>query len=751
MSATFSSAASAASDVSSALTDERTAAVGLSDPRYAEGRRRKLDLINPLRGTGAQIDLDLPVIAVLGSQSAGKSSLIEAISGITLPRAAGTCTRCPTECFLSYSVEPWRCVVTLHMVVDEYGKSLGTSRTIPFGEPMFRKSEVTERIRRAQRAILNPRIDPLNFLIVNVEESEENQLSFSANSVCLQICGRDVDDLSFVDLPGLIPGGDPVDSALVQSLAEMYITKPSCIILLTVTCETDYENQGSHRLAAKFDAQGSRTIGVLTKPDRIPAGEEDRWLTLIKDEAGIPWYSVKNPGSQAISNGISWEVARAEEREYYSQTPPWSELDWVYRQRLGTDKLTRCLSDILSQLISRRLPELQNELDSLLNKTTDAIARLPKPPPDEPVAEILRLVSRFTRAVEKQIEGTPSPEGLLQGLREPQATFQTVIRKTAPDFRPHKRPGRDDETPPATVPGFLANEEVGGDFVPENDSKAIFVDDVMKRAEMAVTRELPNNYPFLVKKEYISAIVRFWDAPSKRLFEITKKTLVTQVMAVVEDHFGQFVEGGLKQRVTNIIQKYISTIAEDTVRRIDFVLQSEREPFTRNVHYFMDYRAKFLAFYKGNRQENGFVKNLTESEQGGNEGLAASLGKAISGLAELGLHGVQPDSLTRLLPSDPMEAAVEIMADVRAYFQVAYKRFVDNVPMTIDQTLLRGLSSGLEGALFNGLGVNGPKGYENCRRLLQEPPDVMERRKELQKRQDRLLSAKDELEMVFAV
>ena len=40
-----------------------------------------------------QLDIDLPQIAVIGNQSAGKSSLIEAISGITLPREAGTCTR----------------------------------------------------------------------------------------------------------------------------------------------------------------------------------------------------------------------------------------------------------------------------------------------------------------------------------------------------------------------------------------------------------------------------------------------------------------------------------------------------------------------------------------------------------------------------------------------------------------------------------------------------------------------------------
>jgi ABC-type uncharacterized transport system ATPase subunit len=43
--------------------------------------------------TSVQIDIDLPQIVVIGAQSAGKSSLIDSISGITVPRTAGTCTR----------------------------------------------------------------------------------------------------------------------------------------------------------------------------------------------------------------------------------------------------------------------------------------------------------------------------------------------------------------------------------------------------------------------------------------------------------------------------------------------------------------------------------------------------------------------------------------------------------------------------------------------------------------------------------
>jgi hypothetical protein len=71
-----------------------------------------------------------------------------------------------------------------------------------FGPPIFSKSQVTERIRRAQCAILNPRTPHANFLEASPEVLEKRELSFSSNSVCLEISGKDVDDLSFVDLPG---------------------------------------------------------------------------------------------------------------------------------------------------------------------------------------------------------------------------------------------------------------------------------------------------------------------------------------------------------------------------------------------------------------------------------------------------------------------------------------------------------------------------------------------------------------------
>ena len=75
-------------------------------------------------------------------------------------------------------------------------------RTIVFGDPIFEKPLVTDRIRRAQCAILNPSTPFPTFLEDSSDALEARELSFSLNSVCLEIRGRDDDDLSFVDLPG---------------------------------------------------------------------------------------------------------------------------------------------------------------------------------------------------------------------------------------------------------------------------------------------------------------------------------------------------------------------------------------------------------------------------------------------------------------------------------------------------------------------------------------------------------------------
>src|SRR5271156_236333 len=130
--------------------------VSLGDTGYGSLSRGKLnDIVKSLRDCGTEELIKLPKIAVIGNQSAGKSSLIEAISRIKVPRASGTCTRCPMEVALSRSdVEQWKCKVSLRFEHDSVpeGKSMGTH----FFAETCHRDNVPLILRRAQLAILNP-------------------------------------------------------------------------------------------------------------------------------------------------------------------------------------------------------------------------------------------------------------------------------------------------------------------------------------------------------------------------------------------------------------------------------------------------------------------------------------------------------------------------------------------------------------------------------------------------------------------
>ena len=188
----------------------------------------------------------------------------------------------------------------LRKTFDENGEPLGAVTDIPFGPIITDKEDVEERIRRAQRAILNPRTPHEHFFSgADEDPAGGSELSFSKNCVCLELSGPDLTDLSFCDLPGTCPrwyfmitslnrseglivnvsqDGNDSDIELVRDLVKSYIIKPSCLILLTVTCESkfpdalqtalaltfysaDFENQGAHRMAKQYDPDGERTIG----------------------------------------------------------------------------------------------------------------------------------------------------------------------------------------------------------------------------------------------------------------------------------------------------------------------------------------------------------------------------------------------------------------------------------------------------------------------------------------------------------
>eukprot|EP00798_Chlamydomonas_sp_ICE-L_P007078 gene7078-174_t len=291
-----------------------------------------IDICNQLRQLGVSSEVKLPTLVTAGNQSSGKSSVVEAIAGIPLPRASGTCTRCPTEVrmrkkppALSESDTGWLCRIKLKKEYDSQGVKLPEVPPEENFRKITRKEDITTGVAEAQAELLG-----------------SDGLEFTCNTVVLELEGEEV-DLTIVDLPGIIqfhPKGQPyVD--MIKAMVKKNIEQQHVIMVLTITAMDDLENQAIKLLSNTVDPEGHRTIGVITKPDNIPDGDHDKWVTLANNQnprqtLSLGYYFVKNPGQAQLDEGITFDEARERELHFFAHDPIWSASN---PSRLGTFKL----------------------------------------------------------------------------------------------------------------------------------------------------------------------------------------------------------------------------------------------------------------------------------------------------------------------------------------------------------------------------------------------------------------------------
>ncbi|KIO22290.1 hypothetical protein M407DRAFT_216692, partial [Tulasnella calospora MUT 4182] len=725
---------------------------------------------------GVQNELDLPKIVVVGSQSVGKSSLIESMSGITLPRNSGTCTRCPMECRLQQA-PTWSCQVVLRFQFDASGKLRTEMREVPFGSVILDKDEVTDRLERAQLAILNPSTRPES-LLSGEDEPTSDTLTFSANCVCVRVAGPNVPDLYFYDLPGALHSLYPCQLyiELVDKLAMSYVSRPNCLVLLVITCDTDFENQKAGRLVLKsrdrtlkdrtvgawivlennYISPTSFPLGVLTKVDRIQPGDEDRWLKILRGEELVlrnGWYCVKQRGPKELESGVTWEDAKTQEQTFFTTEAPWCDLGDSLSGRVGSEALSSELGRILSKLVSRELPTIQTQVITQLSEAKASLAKLAPLNVDQPQTEVIRLLQDFNRTLSKHVDGIPpaipafdSPnqdstnapdDGLMNTLNTSYDRFRHRIRETAPHFKPwsSKRQAKEGEVDP------MAEIKLDDDILGASS------------ARVSRTRELPGNFPFSVKEALISRSTRQWRDIATECFQEVWDRLVDHVNRLVEDHFGRYTRGGLKVDVQTIILSHMQELAKVAIQKVEGLVQTEDAPYTQNDHYFFDYRTKLLLRYKAahrkSKSQSSVIQSLQDHDlsrkpqRSDAQTQWQNINDVISGLATIGIPGIMATDLIKLLPDDNMGPAFEIMAEVRAYFQVAYKRFSDNVPKQIDTDFVRGITKNLDVVLLSRMMNNLTEA--RCREYLEEPPEIVGKRKELEARIKRLQAAKDRL------
>lgn len=281
--------------------------------------------------------IDLPQIAVVGCQSSGKSSVLEAFVGRDfLPRGSGIVTRRPLVLQLNHLDDP---------KAKEYG--------------IFLHDQM--------RTYTN--FDDIQAEIVRETERVAPSGNISPVPIGLKLWSPNVLTLTVVDLPGLVKNavGDQA-ATIVEEIHKMvynFISKPNSLILAVTPANQDLANSDALRIAREVDAAGDRTVGVITKIDLMDAGTDCRDILMNKlYPLKLGYIGVVNRSQQDLNHKTTVEAARRKEREFFDNSRDYSDL----ADRCGSAYLVTVLNQLLMEHIRTCMPGLRTRVQTLLTE-----------------------------------------------------------------------------------------------------------------------------------------------------------------------------------------------------------------------------------------------------------------------------------------------------------------------------------------------------------------------------------------------
>lgn len=396
----------------SAVVPEKNLENGLEHSlcsQYEEKVRPCIDLIDSLRALGVEQDLALPAIAVIGDQSSGKSSVLEALSGVALPRGSGIVTRCPL-------------VLKLRKLVNE-DEWRGKISYLDLDFEISDASKVEEAVCKAQNLIAG------------------EGMGISHELISLEISSPHVPDLTLIDLPGITRvavGNQPADiGRQIKALIRKYIYRQETINLVVVPSNVDIATTEALSMAQEVDPDGDRTIGILTKPDLVDKGTEDKVVDVVRNlicNLKKGYMIVKCRGQQDIQDELSLDKALLQERIFFEDHPH-------FRVLLEEGKATvPCLAERLTaELIThicKSLPRLENQIKESQQKITEELQKYGTDIPEDENEKMFFLIDKinaFNQDIVALIQGEEfvgeEEIRLFTKVRKEFAKWSTVIER----------------------------------------------------------------------------------------------------------------------------------------------------------------------------------------------------------------------------------------------------------------------------------------------------------------------------------
>ncbi|KAI2848658.1 hypothetical protein CBS147343_4817 [Aspergillus niger] len=622
--------------------------------------REQLDLLNAidtLRSQGISHYVSLPQIIVCGDQSSGKSSVLEAISGVSFPVKSNLCTRFPTELVLRKDAN----VGVRVSIVPHHSRSEAEQRSLgSFCEELDGFDGLPQLVDNAKAAM----------------GISTHGKAFSNDLLRIEVSGPDRPHLTIVDLPGLIHSETKQQSAadvqLVQNVVQSYMKEPRSVILAVISAKNDYANQIVLRLARDADKSGDRTLGVITKPDTLVANSESEkmFISLANNrdvEFRLGWHTLRNMDSDKGSWTLSDRDRK--EREFFSQGA-WAEMPsaWV-----GINSLRNRLSKVLLRQIAAELPSLIDEIKEKENDCNQQLFKLgqPRTTLDEQKSYLLGISQSFQALIKAAVDGTYNEPFFErpQSSTGQQKRIRSVIQNLNEGFA--ERLNRQ-----GNYRKIVENESQDDSY---NEQLLItrseFINHIQELMKQTRGRELPGTFNPMIIGELFKEQCSPWK-------DITYRHILETWEAV--EGFLSLLTNYVADEATSVIlfDKVISPalnqLKESLMKACEDLVGSHQQghPITYN-HYFTEN----IQNIRADRREVALrrtIKKFFKTED----------------LRETYLEGYQDleglvQSLLSFDEPDMMRfASAEALDCMLAYYKVALKRFIDDVAVEVVEVKL---------------------------------------------------------------
>ncbi|RAH43516.1 putative dynamin GTPase [Aspergillus brunneoviolaceus CBS 621.78] len=628
----------------------------------------QLDLLNSidtLRSQGISHFVSLPQIIVCGDQSSGKSSVLEAISGVSFPVKSNLCTRFPTELVLRQdaSVGVRVSIVPHHSRSESEQRSLGS-----FCEELDGFDGLPELIDNAKAAM----------------GISTHGKAFSNDLLRVEVSGPDRPHLTIVDLPGLIHSETKQQSAadvqLVQDVVQSYMKEPRSIILAVISAKNDYANQIVLRLAREADKSGNRTLGVITKPDTLVATSESErmFISLARNrdvEFRLGWHTLRNMDSDQGTGTLAERDQK--EREFFSRGA-WAEMP---ASLVGISSLRTRLSKLLLRQIAAELPSLIEEIEATEDECTLQLRKLgePRATLDEQKVYLINISQSFQSLIKAAVDGTynetffednQSTTGRHKRLR---AVIQNLNEAFADRLNRRGNYRKITDNDSQLEPFTQTQVSV---------TRSGFIDHIQELMRQTRGRELPGTFNPMIVGELFLEQCRPWEVITHEHI-LTTWRAAQRFLSLLVGHISD--EGTSIVLFAEVISPALDQLREILIKRCEELLETHQKshPITYN-HYFTETLQKIRA----SRQQNEMT-GLIERYFGVDD---------LQTLRSLdGVYCLQDllDSLLQCREPDMMRlASTEALDCMLAYYKVALKRFIDDVAVeVVEVKLIQSLAS----------------------------------------------------------